>query len=102
TLPVNLYSLSFPTRRSSDLKIRELHDFLFDIFEQVEVAENQVSGRQEISAVKIDTEIWKLKESLKLTFFEEDSQWQALNRTTIRSEEHTSELQSRFDLVCRL
>src|SRR5699024_11534439 len=27
---------------------------------------------------------------------------QGLTRTTLRSEEHTSELQSRFDLVCRL
>src|SRR5699024_11933765 len=28
--------------------------------------------------------------------------WTKISATTIRSEEHTSELQSRFDLVCRL
>src|SRR5438067_9980114 len=33
-----------------------------------------------------------------LTFTESDSKWSG----TPRSEEHTSELQSRFDLVCRL
>src|SRR5699024_11722651 len=29
-------------------------------------------------------------------------QWRRVSRITKRSEEHTSELQSRFDLVCRL
>src|SRR5699024_11796421 len=41
----------------------------------------------------------------ELTLFNEttvDTYAEALEKTQLRSEEHTSELQSRFDLVCRL
>ena len=50
-------------------KIKELNDFLFDIFEQLEVVENQVKGRQEMSAVRIEREIKLTKELLLETFF---------------------------------
>lgn len=50
-------------------KIKELNDFLFDIFEQLEVVENQVKGRQELSAIRIEREIESTKELLLKTFF---------------------------------
>lgn len=57
-------------------KIKELNEFLFDIFEQLEVVENQVEGRQEVSAIRIEREIKLTKKSLLETFFiEEDNQW---------------------------
>lgn len=56
-------------------KIKELNEFLFDIFEQLEVVENQVEGRQEVSAIRIEREIKLTKKSLLETFFiEEDNQ----------------------------
>ena len=56
-------------------KIKELSDFLFDIFEQLEVVESQVEGRQELSAIRIEREIKLTKELLLETFFiEGDSQ----------------------------
>ena len=50
-------------------KIKELSDFLFDIFEQLEVVESQVEGRQELSAIRIEREIETTKELLLETFF---------------------------------
>ena len=56
-------------------KIKELSDFLFDIFEQLEVVESQVEGRQEMSAIRIEREIESTKKLLLETFFiEEDNQ----------------------------
>lgn len=53
-------------------KIKELNNFLFDIFEQLEMAEKQVRGRQESSATRIEREIKLIKESLLETFFIEE------------------------------
>lgn len=50
-------------------KIKELNDFLFDIFEQLEVAENQVKGREDMSAIRIEREIKLTKELIAETFF---------------------------------
>ena len=50
-------------------KIKELSDFLFEIFEQLEVVESQVEGRQEMSAIRIEREIESTKELLLETFF---------------------------------
>src|SRR5699024_11817866 len=78
---------SFPTRRSSDLRTgprRELRgaglDFLLDTVPAADLVERQNRQRQQC---RHDYE--------KLQHLVVD-----------RSEEHTSELQSRFDLVCRL
>src|SRR2546422_8489297 len=43
-----------------------------------------------------------LTESLKLTFTKPQPSWAVATPVTLRSEEHTSELQSRLHLVCRL
>src|SRR5699024_12336364 len=76
SLSVNLRHLhSFPTRRSSDLtrKIRPILRFLFPRI---------TDGHPALEAISVN---------MIANFF-------GLGR----SEEHTSELQSRFDLVCRL
>src|SRR5207249_10764260 len=93
---------SFPTRRSSDLQYRtsvrnRLHDALFvrlSDFELVddhglEVGTDATSAECTIGAGVTEGvlagEVWVPKKDVE----------------RVRSEEHTSELQSRFDLVCR-
>src|SRR5699024_12831116 len=84
---------SFPTRRSSDL--------------------TPLPRPASAAACHCDQETWKLKEILapldKLLDQVSDCTaavgtplWSRTLLTNLRSEEHTSELQSRFDLVCRL
>src|SRR5699024_11376255 len=86
---------SFPTRRSSDLILL----FIDNIFRFTQ-AGSEVSallGRMP-SAVgyqpTLATEMGDLQERITST--------KSGSITSVRSEEHTSELQSRFDLVCRL
>src|SRR5437868_11989870 len=69
---------SFPTRRSSDLNV----SLAGVIFECAPQRQRPDAPRDEIG--------------------EHDSKQSTENRDDQRSEEHTSELQSRFDLVCRL
>src|SRR5699024_12473315 len=66
---------SFPTRRSSDLHLGARRQQLFDLVDQ-EVAGVVDRGPFDHGALALPEEM--------------------------RSEEHTSELQSRFELVCRL
>src|SRR5699024_12243632 len=66
---------SFPTRRSSDL-------------------ENQTTATQQDVDPSFSIEVKSSDSSLTVQ--------QVMGMITARSEEHTSELQSRFDLVCRL
>src|SRR5699024_11562229 len=93
---------SFPTRRSSDLYSEEMETFLalnpglesrfpfilnfrdFTIDQLLKIAKQMVAEREYELVPEAE---WKLRTHL-LKFR--------------RSEEHTSELQSRFDLVCRL
>src|SRR5690606_41438156 len=70
-------STPFPTRRSSDLRLELL-----------------VDGEVRLRAVASDEEGWKTFE-VPVTAGEHDVEVR-------RSEEHTSELQSRENLVCRL
>src|SRR5699024_12115308 len=84
---------SFPTRRSSDLQVRRLGEILTRSYGrkvQINVAvDPQVVGGMKIQIgddVVDATTLGRLDEA----------------RRRLRSEEHTSELQSRFDLVCRL
>src|SRR5699024_11416492 len=85
----NLYS--FPTRRSSDLK---------GIFQMVDARRD---GRP-LLAVYLDhvkTRLHIVRMTLQ-PFLSRRDDARLLCRRYMRSEEHTSELQSRFDLVCRL
>src|SRR5437773_8654575 len=78
---------SFPTRRSSDLYLF-LHDAL-DKHSDVEV--RKARGLVSILGERWDQRAVVPKEEIE-----------AIRRVVSRSEEHTSELQSHHDLVCRL
>src|SRR5207248_9493361 len=81
--------LSLPTRRSSDLgtraRSRLLHSLVSDTFD------NELAIQKQALAINV-----KLASGyLALVIRTEDA-------SSLRSEEHTSELQSPYDLVCRL
>src|SRR5699024_12155237 len=93
---------SFPTRRSSDLNwtskfmISQLYlsDFVFNELNilDIEVCDyNDIDYKQE----EIEECIIKWNKDRDFVFEE-------FEKNNKRSEEHTSELQSRFDLVCSL
>src|SRR5690606_39444442 len=82
----HLYLLSFPTRRSSDLRA--------EAFEPVQVVLGDRTGR---GVVERD-ELFQLRADLLQPCRDDVRAHQA----PLRSEEHTSELQSRENLVCRL
>src|SRR5699024_12345704 len=94
------YLYSFPTRRSSDLTpiiyilTDEMHFMDTLIEEQCMVELKRWRGENPDTAVTESVPAGLIK------------QYAASKEETIkepgRSEEHTSELQSRFDLVCRL
>src|SRR5699024_12713648 len=100
--PAPCYLLSFPTRRSSDLGkpplsphghgrcdlcVQRHHVFLIDLPDR---------GNLLISLIIPGIIVEKVSHRINPCLFE------YLPALFTRSEEHTSELQSRFDLVCRL
>src|SRR5437868_15352150 len=78
----HLHLHSFPTRRSSDL------------------------SRASCARLAISSSLRRLRSaisaSLRMSFGERVGSRSVCGLYCMRSEEHTSELQSRFDLVCRL
>src|SRR5688572_32580573 len=87
---------SFPTRRSSDLARLIQHQAIVDVAglketETIEPVKVHVAAPQKWEALNI-------KHSALFI----DAQWRSPSRLTGRSEEHTSELQSQSNLVCRL
>src|SRR5207249_11045132 len=87
------YLHSFPTRRSSDL-IGKLFALVFPLLNEgphfIEIL------RQRAPEIHFETHGFKCIQSFPVPLEKRTSILQQ------RSEEHTSELQSRFDLVCRL
>src|SRR5690606_42050518 len=83
---------TFPTRRSSDLVLLEQKNDL------TLANKNQIAQQftPEIQALKQEIETLQNETNTK------EAEVNALYNTYIRSEEHTSELQSRENLVCRL
>src|SRR5207249_11456170 len=81
---------SFPTRRSSDLLplARLRKEYIHNIFRKRWYVETP-AGQRTAMAVEDSMVLSLLRRVLGSLF-------------GLRSEEHTSELQSRFDLVCRL
>src|SRR5207248_7851267 len=86
---LNLHS--FPTRRSSDLNLDSLGRQLHDASNSVENLAELVTGSTE--------EARQFTASCQHDPREACSEYSLL---PLRSEEHTSELQSPYDLVCRL
>src|SRR5699024_11345773 len=76
---------SFPTRRSSDLELRGY----FRVKDPLETVEARFPGSEILAS---GGEVAFITPKMPLRRLEDAA----------RSEEHTSELQSRFDLVCRL
>src|SRR5699024_12126376 len=85
---------SFPTRRSSDLCTFGRRISRSSSSERIGVSVSRLIRMSAISALSYPNEL-----ALPLKFF---SKSEILDLSASRSEEHTSELQSRFDLVCRL
>src|SRR5207249_9017328 len=84
---------SFPTRRSSDLtpaRLRERVRFLLERYAEPVLVETYLPGPEFTVAI-----LGNGPEAACLPVI-------GLDFSALRSEEHTSELQSRFDLVCRL
>src|SRR5207249_11397122 len=95
------YRHPFPTRRSSDLKeatgklnLQEVQIRIGSLMQLVQRA-GEIAARG--GTVKNHAKF--IEETAKAMQQDLD---QGLNDVLERSEEHTSELQSRFDLVCRL
>src|SRR5438105_5825030 len=83
------YLFSLPTRRSSDLAGRLLHHL--------------ASRRRSDESFKASTSRWTWSGMKQYASIANASVSATLQRRKrLRSEEHTSELQSRVDLVCRL
>src|SRR5690606_41385379 len=97
TLPASLYGrgrsrplLSFPTRRSSDLGGLPLFR------ERYNMIDNPVYALSDVQSGNLTPYEFKEWEPEKVETYEVGY------KSAIRSEEHTSELQSRENLVCRL
>src|SRR5207249_8595056 len=91
----------FPTRRSSDLDRedfgRPMRRRRAQQTERIAVIRNRSPRRGREGAIRLvdEEEIGELDDALLDAL-------QLVAAARLRSEEHTSELQSRFDLVCRL
>src|SRR5699024_12365502 len=96
-----LYLHSFPTRRSSDLiQIRA------NRFGALKVADAKTTtSKSFIRGSSSKKRMCLISPLIRSPLFESvfsATVFQEMLQPHIRSEEHTSELQSRFDLVCRL
>src|SRR5206468_12460688 len=93
---------SFPTRRSSDLAAEKLVDTGYALgapgFGVLQRAHKHFVEPERISAVFVHHVIWIGDVAAGFGHFLAVF---AKNEALVRSEEHTSELQSRSDLVCR-
>src|SRR5690606_42102946 len=98
----HLHLRSFPTRRSSDLTIIEVRD----IFAQVPARRKFLKGARAESSAITDVVKRLAMANPEIHFVLEGSDRNGSNWPAVsgegRSEEHTSELQSRENLVCRL
>src|SRR5699024_11887966 len=90
----------FPTRRSSDLErsVQFGNEIYYDMGVIIEKPEffNELTGLENLEMLA------KLKNIISREEMIDSLNKVGLDPYNPRSEEHTSELQSRFDLVCRL
>src|SRR5207249_7636316 len=92
----HLHPHSFPTRRSSDLDEYKRFSHLISQYPSILVSL--------VLAVRSIHSRWSVGMTRNFTFQVDFKNLKLIMRIKrrMRSEEHTSELQSRFDLVCRL
>src|SRR5699024_12410379 len=89
---------SFPTRRSSDLEF--ILKIEIDGNEFTSLMEEMAGGLTPNDIMQgIDGEGGDIFKEMEISQMDYEMY---IDKETYRSEEHTSELQSRFDLVCRL
>src|SRR5699024_12118450 len=93
---------SFPTRRSSDLITFQPNPFL--------IPPQDILNKLAKEPERLKMQGVFITESTLIMTFQDQVYWLTLDNVEngrvllnylVRSEEHTSELQSRFDLVCR-
>src|SRR5690606_42165283 len=99
SLDLRSAAYSFPTRRSSDLYALEMY----------KPVEQRIWGYYALPVLHLDRLVGKVDARtdheagvLRVDRLHEDAPWSGSVRSAVRSEEHTSELQSREKLVCRL
>src|SRR5699024_12573205 len=93
---------SFPTRRSSDLAVERASDLLFGRRESGTFDVGRLAQQQLDSLI---ADFADTRDVHDLTFDRSQVELEVAREKyntdrSLRSEEHTSELQSRFDLVC--
>src|SRR5699024_12816799 len=96
------YPHSFPTRRSSDLEnLKALKGQLSETKAEVDMLRKAyyIEDDNMERYLTLNNSIAKLDK--QFDEFSEGLDSESISYTELRSEEHTSELQSRFDLVCR-
>src|SRR5699024_11733797 len=93
---------SFPTRRSSDLFVRGRTVLLGDAAHAMLPNLGQGAGQGIEDAVTLALLLNHSDSQQLETLLDRYTALRRRRTMTLRSEEHTSELQSRFDLVCRL
>src|SRR5207249_5965953 len=93
---------SIPTRRSSDLerKAQAIHAYQKQVFE-LAIASLQRFSKDERDVSTVTFSVDDQAYQAILDILRECRRQVQKHADSIRSEEHTSELQSRFDLVCR-
>src|SRR5699024_12311512 len=95
----SIYLQPFPTRRSSDLKDLELYEYesIEEFFEKSSGKYYMISKFGKKHFTDMDYSSTEVDH-----YFVFGRETKGLPDWLKRSEEHTSELQSRFDIVCRL
>src|SRR5207249_12089008 len=97
-ISLSLYSFTAPT--TAEISTLSLHDAL-PILGSASPRKPRESIRSRSSRVSILLVAWRSRASSRSPAAMPDPSSASWNKWS-RSEEHTSELQSRFDLVCRL
>src|SRR5206468_11483610 len=92
---------SFPTRRSSDLLSLKLAVTVVLGDTAMDAGEG-FRGRRRAAGVTARTRLWSSYPSSQASASGTNASLRKKHGIAVRSEEHTSELQSRSDLVCRL
>src|SRR5699024_12639570 len=93
---------SFPTRRSSDLQVAKGYGMdTFTATNNAELEEAVEQTKQSHTSTLIHIKVLPKTMTAGYEGFWNVGVSEASSNSNVRSEEHTSELQSRFDLVCR-